>query len=182
MDPRVKRLLTNLLAALCLAAAPQASEAAGEIWVWTTPDGALHYTDDEERIPEAFRDSARLAQREGDGSYQRIPAVRASAPVPAGPAAQDSSGEISPETVWRDQAREIDARIAALAPEVERCKGDHVNLSPGDGSRKRRHERDEAQRCEQARSDLAAARAQRSDLEERARREGVPPGWVRSGD
>ena len=173
------RALRSGLAALCLLGTATLAGAADSIWVWTTPDGALHYTDDFERIPAAFRDAARVAEREGAGSYQRV--LPAPAPRPA-PAAQDPSAAPGAEEAWRAQARELDARIAELAPDVERCKGDHVNLSPGDGSRKRKREREEAERCEKARSELAAASAARAELEERAHREGVPPGWVRSQD
>jgi hypothetical protein len=169
----------------------QRAHAEDEIYVWTTADGAVHYTDDLERVPDAFRNEVRIAHKEGGGSHQRAANARAPAtpqrdgvpPKPGGaePApAQDP--EAAEEARWRDQARAIDERIAGLAPQVEACATDHVNRSPGDGSRKRREERDEAQHCAQAREGLASALAEREALEESAHLEGVPPGWVRSPD
>lgn len=182
----MRRTLAALAIALGLAqlAAP-AARAEDEIWVWTTPDGAVHYTDDWERVPEAFRDRARVAHREGSGSYQRVegrtpvpPAAQPeAAPAPDAPPPLDA--EAAAEAAWREQARAVAARIAALTQQVDGCASDHVNQSPGDGSRKRREERAEAERCAQARRDLAEAQADREALEERAHREGVPPGWLR---
>jgi hypothetical protein len=180
----MKRNLAALLLASLLAASALAESEQGQIWVWTTPDGAIHYTDDRERVPDAYRDAARVAHEEGGGSYQRMPA----APAGRAPAATQSTAaeaidpEAAAEAAWRDQARAIDGRIAALAPQVEACKTDHVNRSPGDGSRKRREEREEAERCARARQDLADARAERDALDERAHRAGIPPGWVRTDD
>jgi hypothetical protein len=170
-------LATLALALGSLAALPAVAE--DEIWVWTTADGSVHYTDERERIPDAYRESARVAHKEGGGSYQRIPAAPA---AEAKPKAASGEPELAPEAAWREEARAIDARIAALVPEVAACRGDHVNLSPGDGSRKRREEHEEAARCAQATADLAQARAEREALEERARREDAPPGWVRPED
>jgi hypothetical protein len=184
------RILAAFALALAQLAAASAS-AEGEIWVWTTADGSVHYTDDRERIPEAFRGIAREAQREGGGSYQRISSLAPSEPVPsagdpAPPAAEAPlapyDAEAAAEASWREQARGIDERIAALSPQAEACGNDHVNRSPGDGSRRRREEREEAERCARAKQDLATARADREALEERAHRADVPPGWVRPQD
>jgi hypothetical protein len=180
------KLFAGMIAlALLASAAAHADE--GEIWVWTTDDGSIHYTDDRERIPDAFRARARVAHKEGDGSYQQIPAAKPKPPVaPAAPAAEPTPEAVDADAVaeaaWRDQARAIDGRIAALLPQVEACAGDHVNRSPGDGSRKRREEIEEAARCARAETELANARADRAALEERAHRAGAPPGWVRTPD
>jgi hypothetical protein len=165
--------------------------AEGEIWVWTTADGTVHYTDERERVPETFRESARVAHWEGGGTYQRAAGSAPSAPVassdtPLRGAEAEPPALIDPEEAaeagWRAEARALHERIAALSPQVEACAGDHINSSPGDGSRKRREEREEAERCAGAKQDLAAARADLAALEERAHRADVPPGWLRSED
>ncbi|HEY8120232.1 MAG TPA: hypothetical protein VII78_02855 [Myxococcota bacterium] len=176
------------LALAQLAALPARAE--DEIWVWTTTDGAVHYTDELERVPDEFRASARVAHKEGAGSYQRVsggaPAAAAGdasgAKGAATPAAPPGDSDAASESVWRAEAREIDARIAALSERVATCAGDHVNLSPGDGSRKRREEHAEAEACARARADLALATSDREALEERAQRASVPPGWLRTDD
>lgn len=160
-----------------------------EIWVWTTADGVVHYTDDLKRVPDSFREIARLAHWEG-GSYQRMsepsaPPARASESPASGAKAIEASrleAEQAAEAGWREQTRQIDERIASLTQQVAGCVNDHINRSPGDGSRKRREEREEAERCTGAKQDLQSARAEREALEERAHREGVPPGWVRGED
>ena len=185
------RIAAALLFGFALLGAVHVSaEDDGEIWVWTTPDGAVHYTDDRERVPEAYRDVARAAHKEGSGWYQSFPAAPSAQPAAApaagaagsAPPSEPTALDAAAEAGWREEAKAIDARIAAAAPQVEACMGDHVNLSPGDGSRKRREELDEAARCAQAEQDLASARADREALEERAHRAGVPPGWVRASE
>ena len=156
------------------------AQAEGEIWVWTTADDVVHYTDDRERVPEAFRASARVAHKEGSGSYQHAGPPAAPPADPAREGAQAAA--VAAEASWRNEARQLDERITGLVQQVAVCGNDHVNLSPGDGSRKRREEREEAQRCRAATRNLAAARSERDALEERARREGAPPGWVRRPD
>lgn len=165
--------------------------AEGEIWVWTTADGTVHYTDDSARVPEAFRETARVAQREGDTPDKAVPTPAPSSPA-ASPAArvEPAAGgtppvidsEAAAEAGWRAEAQALHERIAALEPQVEACAGDHINRSPGDGSRERREEREEAERCASAKQDLATARANLDALEERAHSEDVPPGWLRSED
>jgi hypothetical protein len=154
-----------------------------EIWVWTTADGAVHYTDEQGRVPEAFREAARVAHREGGGSYQRVPQA---APLAANDAAAKREAaleaEVSAEASWRARARDIEERTRDAEARVEACAGDHFNNSPGDGSRKRRAEREEAERCAKASADLAQAQAERVELEDSAHQEGIPPGWLRVDD
>lgn len=173
------RAITAAAVLCAFALLPRAARAGDEIWVWTTPDGVVHYTDDREQVPEAFREDARVAQREGGGSYQRVatPSAPSAGSAPVAPAADPDA-----EAAWRGEANALDERIAALAPQAEACATDHVRQDPGDGSRARRQEREEAARCARVREELAAALAAREALEERAHREGIPPGWVRAED
>jgi hypothetical protein len=183
-----------VLAVLAIALAQLASAgtfAEGEIWVWTTADGTVHYTDDRERVPEAFRESARVAHREDDKTEKpaSVPASGVPAVPPTaqtGPDAGEPPAVIDPEAAaeagWRAEAGALHERIAALEPQVAACAGDHINRSPGDGSRERREEREEAERCARAKQELATARADLDALEERAHRADVPPGWLRTED
>jgi hypothetical protein len=175
---RRMRAITAAAVLCAFALLPRPAHAGDEIWVWTTPDGVVHYTDDREQVPEAFREGARVAQRQGSGSYQRV-ATPSAGSAPVAPAADLGADA---EAAWRGEANALDARIAALAPQAEACATDHVRQDPGDGSRARREEREEAARCARVREELAAALAAREALEERAHREGIPPGWVRAED
>jgi hypothetical protein len=170
--------LAAALSLLCVLAAPSLAD---EIYEWVDERGVVHYTDDRELVPEPFRASVRVSEAGGDGTYQRVIERRGpAAPAAAAPASspEDAIGGLT-ESQWRAQAERLDARVAELAPEAKRCESDHVNRSPGDGSRKRKAELAEAAACAKTRSDLVSARAERDEFRENARRAGVPPGWVR---
>ena len=174
-----------------------AGHAAGEeIYEWTEDDGVIHYSDDLTQVPEQYRGRVRVTEAEGGGATRPVPRAAStsgrqqaptasaapappsqSAPLPAAPSAAEL--QLAAEANWREQATRLDARIAELAPEAKRCETDHVNLSPGDGSRKRRKELAEAQACDEAEQALAEARKEREALAERARQADVPPGWLR---
>ena len=183
MASRSIRLGLTFVFAISLVAV--ASNAAGaEIYEWTEDDGVIHYSDDLTLVPEQYRGHVRVTEAEGDGATQQAPAPSAApaapaqnAPLPAEPSAAEL--QLAAEANWREQATRLDARIAELAPEAKRCETDHVNLSPGDGSRKRRKELAEAQACDEAEQALAEARKEREALAERARQADVPPGWLR---
>jgi hypothetical protein len=170
------------LAALALGLSLAISAAAGEeerlLYSWTSGDGSVHYTDDSSRVPEEFRSSTKTFLARERREAQPVPSAAPAKPKEAAsePAAiYDGWSEVD----WRAAAQRLDDAIAALAPVATACEKDHVNLSPGDGSRKRREEAEEARKCAEARSALANAQAEREALSERAHRAGAPPGWVR---
>jgi glycine/D-amino acid oxidase-like deaminating enzyme len=151
-----------------------------EIYEWTEADGVIHYSDDLTQVPDQYRDGVRVTEREEPRATDQAVAPAApaqSAPTSAGPS--EAELQLAAQANWREQAARLDARIAELAPEAKRCESDHINLSPGDGSRKRRKELAEAKACDEAEQALADARAEREALSERAREADVPPGWVR---
>jgi hypothetical protein len=169
------------LAALALGLPLAISAAAGEeerlLYSWTSGDGSVHYTDDSSRVPEEFRSSTKTFVARERREAQPVPSA-----APAKPKAVSEPAAIYDgwsEVDWRAEAQRLDDAIAALAPVATACEKDHVNLSPGDGSRKRREEAEEARKCAEARSALANAQAEREALSERAHRAGAPPGWVR---
>jgi hypothetical protein len=175
---KAARLLACFVA---IALSAVAALAESEIYEWTDERGVAHYTDDLELVPEPFRDGAKVTTAtERDGLQRVIERRVPAAPVPAAPPVDAIDG--IPEAQWRAEAARLDALIAELAPRAEACEGDHVNRSPGDGSRKRKAERDEAEACAKVRAELADAVREREAFSELAHRAGVPPGWVRGGD
>jgi hypothetical protein len=71
-------------------------------------------------------------------------------------------------------------RVELLEQGLERCAGSEgVRLSPASDARAYREEAAEAEQCERTRQDLDLQRRMLDSLEERARRAGVPPGWLR---
>ncbi len=178
LRPRVAFALAFALAGS--AAAADEAQSARAIYEWTDERGVTHYTDDRELVPEPFLGSVRIAELSGDGSFQRAIERRVTAP-PAAHALEEVIANTT-EAQWRAEAARLDAVIAELAPLAKKCKGDHRNDSPGDGSRKRQEELAEAEACAEARAGLASARAEREAFGELAHRAGVPPGWVRESD
>lgn len=76
-----------------------------------------------------------------------------------------------------DQIKAIEQRIGELATDRNPNAGD---LLDPDRLKKREAElRQKAEELEKAKDALAAARRRLADLDEEARRAGVPPGWVR---
>jgi hypothetical protein len=179
------RRLRGLLLFIALAS-PSAAEDEGErlLYSWTSEDGGVHYTDDLSRVPEKFRANPRIfvAKERSAATPASTPATPQPPPTPASKAADVESYDGWTEMEWRDAAARLDGQLASLAPVVAECAGDHVNLSPGDGSRKRREEEAEARRCAEARASYGQATAEREALSERAHRAGAPPGWVRPAD
>ncbi len=166
----------------------------GEVFKWTDKNGAVHYTSDINQVPPGQRDLARAAANSGKGSLQRIRssapnlrsarsapssgAIRTASPASPAPAAEERV-EGKSEAQWREQAQRHRARIAVLEPIAEGCEDERFDWSAGDGGRKYRAEQAEAEACDGTRRDLALERSQLENLEERAHRAGVPPGWMR---
>ena len=155
--------------------------ASAEIYEWTEEDGVVHYADGLTQVPDQYRDSVRITETVSPEPPQAAAAPQqAAAPPPAAasPAEKQPSEEMS-EAQWRAEATRLDALIAKLAPEAKRCETDHINLSPGDGSRKRGEEYAEAKACAETGEALVRAHTDREALTERARQADVPPGWLR---
>ena len=177
--------LTHELRRLALAtgfAALGALPAAADIYEWVADDGSVHYTDALEQVPEQYRGGMRVTEDEDSGATQQVPASPAApAAIPARAASpvDDESIDGMNEAQWRAEAVRLDTLILELAPKAESCEGDHINLSPGDGSRKRREEHAEADACAETEKALKEARADREALAERAHLADVPPGWLR---
>ncbi len=171
------------LALACGFAALCGAPASADIYEWTADDGSAHYTDVFELVPAQYRAGVRITKGENAGAPQQVAPAAPAAPAqtPAATAAPAEPAAIAglTEAQWRAEAERLDALITALEPEAKRCEGDHINLSPGDGSRKRAAELAEAEACVKTRKELADAHADRETLDENAHRGDVPPGWVR---
>ena len=159
------------------------------------PAEAPAFTDDDLkklRPPEAPPPKA--SPSPGAPGSKPSPAARATpAPPPAPSASPTPDPELAIraqlEASWRGRARaqrEAVARAEARVKELEaRVDGLRNDMSPTgllDPSRQQTREADLARaraELEEARRQLAAARQGIEDLEEQARRQRVPPGWLR---
>jgi hypothetical protein len=114
-------------------------------------------------------------------------------PPPAAPeaaAGEDSSfAGGAPEAHWRQRAKDQRAAIRAaeelvkrLEDRVDALRNDRAPISMMDPAREQTRQNELAkalQDLEAARKALADARKTLDDLEDEARRKGVPPGWLR---
>jgi hypothetical protein len=180
----------RLLLLGCAACLGLASSALAEIYKWVDREGKTHYTSDLNQVPASQRDLARASGGTGKGSVQRISTPSASAPAPktplSRPAAPTSPASPAEDAVggrteaeWRADARGLREQIAGLEERAAECKKDGFRWSPDAGSRAYEEEAAEANACQRVQSDLDLQRRQLEQLEERAQRAGVPPGWIR---
>jgi len=106
------------------------------------------------------------------------PAARAEAEAGEGIGGHD-------EAWWRDRHEALVAEVEQLAERVAACEEREAPRAYDgiDGyvvrSRRGGHRWVAIKRCDDERADLAAARRALERFEERARRAGVPPGWLR---
>jgi hypothetical protein len=118
------------------------------------------------------------------------PGVSAEAkPAPAArPAASDpyTEDENKKRNYWQSLKKEIDTKIQALQAAVERDQSEtnrlqtayYNNVALNQAQVKDQFETIKAQ-LQKEKDELKAAEAERDSLLERARKEGVPPGWLR---
>lgn len=177
--------------------------ASAEIYRWTDAEGQAHFTMDLGRVPPAYRAAAEAsAGTAGKGAnINMIPSAqeRRSDPPPAPAARKPSSRHDSAptreaiETVgghdeawWRSQAASYLTRIESLETAIAACEDVRApqRYNPDTGRRmKRRHydqKMDAIDRCSNNESNLVATERQLANFKERARQQGVPPGWLRA--
>jgi hypothetical protein len=130
-------------------------------------------------------DLDRVAPRRGEtGVLSRpaaVPARKSSSPEPA----ERVGGAKRSEDYWRREAARVQAQVRTLQEQVSRLREQierAAHRSSGGKSRPGRVREAWAAEDDRARRlrDLETrARELESNLEDRARREGVPPGWLR---
>ena len=187
------RFASVLLLACCLCAPP----ARAEIYRWTDSAGREHFTTKIEDVPAAQRGEAMQRAASARKRVGTVESAKPQAPTapPAEasprfgvPAARDAAGAPGDgpriggydEAGWRDRVAKLRGDIERLEGAVEDCKGSAgVRWNPGAGRRAYAEEVREAEACGRSNSDLDYARMQLDKLVETARKQGVPPGWVR---
>jgi hypothetical protein len=177
-------------AVVVLALSTAAVPAAGEIYRWVDEAGKVHFTGDLSQVPAGQRGTAGEASRAGRGSLQRViesppaaeeparPSMRPSAVGPAAPAPEERVGGRT-EAQWRAEVRKYRDAIARLEPRAEACASDRFRWAPGAGRRAYEEELREDEACRRVERDLETNRLWLQNLEEKAHRSGVPPGWLR---
>ncbi len=182
------------LAVLLLALAFPAGTGA-EIYRWTDDRGGEHFTTELNQIPRSKREAAKAAagSRPTVNRAETRPApVRRSSSPPRARRARTAPAVAAGERIggrseeqWREEAGTLATEIEILekrVDEMEERGDDHMPLSArrNNASRRRYSEyRGRYWQWERASKALAHARAKLDRFEERGRRLGVPPGWLR---
>jgi len=124
-------------------------------------------------------DLERVAPRRGETGVLSRPVT-----PPAGEASRTEARSRG-EDYWRREAARVRARVRTLQDQAarvrEQIERDAARSSTGRSRRSRGREAwaSEDARARRLREIQARAREMESDLEERARRDGAPPGWLR---
>lgn len=183
------RHIAATLAAGWLAACALVTPAAAEIYRWKDAGGREHFTTDPSQVPPG---AATSTAGGGNVNTFSAPARPAPAAPGAGPKASDAAaaapaaaGELRmgrDEAWWRKQREEHVSRIEQLEKQVAACP--EVPRVPNPASPhfdRRAYDRatQEANDCSSARSSLQVSRTQLENFEETARKQDVPPGWLR---
>jgi hypothetical protein len=180
----------SLLAALLALALP----AGAEIYRWVDAQGREHFTTNKSQVPAAYRNQVTTTEGGNLNRASSSSAGRSGAEA-AQPGGDERFGDAPPahaaeggeeqylgkgEDEWRREVESLRRRVELLEQGAERCGGSEgVRLSPASDRRAYQEEAAEAEQCQRTRQDLDFQRGMLESLEERARRAGVPPGWLR---
>ncbi len=194
-------------AALALALALGPGPAAAEIYRYIGDDGGLHFTTDLEQVPSEQREAARSGAaarppvnraEAPEPSAAPIPdplpsntpcppgarctGLPAAPALPSEPAVERYQGR--DEASWRDEHDRLRIRVEQLERLIESLEENGADNAPSpwrENVSRRNYERyaDRHAAWERAKRDVEVARTALERFEERARRAGVPPGWLR---
>jgi hypothetical protein len=191
--PRHVSVLALLLVALALPGA-----ASAEIYRWVDDQGRDHFTTDLSQVPRAKRTAAKAAaesrptvNRSEQGAaaaparrHRIAPATRAPYQRSAPAASGETVGGMGQEQ-WRERAGALATDVEHLEKRLEVLEEQGADHMPTSSSRNnvphRRYSKYRARyrEWESVGRKLDAARGKLERFEERARRAGVPPGWLR---
>ncbi len=197
----MRRLLTIILEFIPIAglgAGFLTWPASAEIYHWFDASGGEHFSLDLNEVPPAYRVEAeeRAAEAErrfhfiGSGDKERGNSGPA-APLPRFHSLIDRPGGRD-EGWWRREWQRHQSSVAGARREVETVRT--ASVSPGnvvysarnrarrqwDRNKQRRdNQRERSEKLVQATSALSRAERAKAEFAERARRMGVPPGWIR---
>ena len=178
-----------------LAALGLPAGAAAEIYRWVDAQGHEHFTTDLGQIPAAKRAAAQDAASSRP-TVNRADAAPARTPRPATPRprpySQSAPADVGGERIagwneekWRERAGALATEVEIIEKrlaQLEEMGADHKPLSASRrGTARRRYSEYRARYSEWEKTgrDLQRAEARLERFEERARRSGVPPGWLR---
>lgn len=187
----MRKNVAEWVAAGLLLLAPLAAR--GDIYRWTDPAGAEHFTSDLSQVPAVQREAARQAARtraeralnRAEGPPPPAPPSDLLAPPPparsaphGAPAPAAPGGH--PEPWWREEHAAHAERVERARERVAQLEDEGADAEPPrmSSSRytvsRRRHVA-----WKRATRELERSERQLEAFEERARRAGVPPGWLR---
>lgn len=178
-----------LVAVLALQGTPSDAE----IYRYVDANGTERFTADLHEVPadqrrDAMGDATGRGTLNGGFSHASPSAESPPSPRPrTAPASQAPSGELvagRDEAAWRKDRATLVTRVESLQTQIAGCDEVEAPMPQMPDGRRRNRRQDErrldiVQACHRAKSDLGAAELALSNFDERARTQGVPPGWLR---
>jgi hypothetical protein len=156
------------------------------IYKWADEDGTFHFTDDPKTIPEDKKEKAVVIEGEEPGGETEVNSTKT---VPAFPQEENPEADLEKKREdFRSRALEINDKENALLEEIKTTKEQisqkkrEVDLLliygyfAGYSISELRYLNDYLSQLE---DQLALIKQERESLEEEARREGIPPGYLR---
>lgn len=181
--------------------------ASAEIYRWTDAQGGEHFSMDLNSVPPQYRAAAKASAGSvgTDANINMIPQPegrRATRPAsPARPDRATTRRSSSPrnmteqageeiaghdESWWRSRVERYASEIRAIEEQIDTCKDlkAPVRYDHRTGRRTKRQHYDDKMgaidRCSSNQSTLDVKQRQLTNFKERARKSGVPPGWLRT--
>jgi Domain of unknown function (DUF4124) len=166
---------------------------AKDMYKWVDKDGTSHVTDDPAKIPEEKKGEVTVIEGESEGSGEETEVdITKIAPAPSEEESSESDLEKEREEAireeWRSRALEIEDKKNAILEEIESTK---------QALREKKREVDSllingyfadysilelrylSDYLKELEDQLEFIKQEKANLEEEARREGIPPGYLR---
>jgi uncharacterized protein DUF4124 len=166
---------------------------AKDMYKWVDKDGTSHFTDDPAKIPEEKKGEVTVIEGESEGSGEETEVdITKIAPAPSEEESSESDLEKEREEAireeWRSRALEIEDKKNAILEEIESTK---------QALREKKREVDSllingyfadysilelrylSDYLKELEDQLEFIKQEKANLEEEARREGIPPGYLR---
>jgi len=154
------------------------------LYQWTDDKGIVHITDGLGKVPQQYRDKAMKLTQPKQESVDQGQQVQERSVYPSG--AGSEAADAAAKGVWQQRMREAKTRLADAEKRYQELdqRRNELLRSWGGPASGRLAERAEAEKIEQEMKDAQREiDAARNDVDivipDEARKQGIPPGWLR---
>jgi len=137
-----------------------------ELYKWVDDKGALHFTDDITAIPEKYRENVKtetMKEESPPKKYQKI--------EPGNSSFTDDAAKAAQEQKRRERANYFFTEATRLKRNIERAQAEYKAYSMNQYATR--------SMLQSYYNDIVSAQKAFDDFEEQARKNAIPPGWLR---